>query len=363
MLFDFWLAITQYFEANLGKIPISRSHLAIAQPIRGEFTPDFYGTFSQKWTSQNEEQRAIQIGMKDDLSRFYVQSAVSIEDVTSVAHCIAKAHKEAREIGEMDVALPMERPYFPRCCGLAYAGMNTEKTACSILETCKHLNWHFFQAVYVQSDDQGFDWPGFNSIQLLHVFQYTFIRPYEKSFMPFMPFKLAAVYWNEQPLCPSFLTSSHSSSFCKVHWRGVLPPPALSAIHRAAKLWLFRLYRLGMWRTGSLTCRATRPLTPKPDVWTRLSWSLSFGRWPSLLYRSEKKGEYGCHAWSEHDLKSLNGWPLFISRNCQENLHDIFIFGLKTRNTPAGFRIFPRRLCLFRRMGLVVISEICVAWD
>lgn len=55
--------------------------------------------------------------------------------------------------------------------------------------------------------------------------------------------------------------------------------------------------------------------------------------------------------------------PLFISRNCQENLHDIFIFGLKTRNTPAGFRNFPRRLCLFRRMGLVVISEICVAWD
>mmetsp|Transcript_70639 Transcript_70639/g.155823 ORF Transcript_70639/g.155823 Transcript_70639/m.155823 type:complete len:248 (+) Transcript_70639:50-793(+) len=71
--------------------------------------------------AKHPEQRAIQIGMKDDLSRFYVQSAVSIEDVTSVAHCIAKAHKEAREIGEMDVALPMERPYFPRCTEEVYS--------------------------------------------------------------------------------------------------------------------------------------------------------------------------------------------------------------------------------------------------
>ena len=130
------MAITQYFEANLGKIPVPFGHSSTDK--RREALKN--GSFSQKWTSQNEEQRAIQIGMKDDLSRFYVQSAVSIEDVTSVAHCIAKAHKEAREIGEMDVALPMERPYFPRCCGLAYAGMNTEKTACSILKTCKHLN-------------------------------------------------------------------------------------------------------------------------------------------------------------------------------------------------------------------------------
>ena len=69
--------------------------------------------------------------MKDDLSRFYVQNALSIEDVTSVAHCIAKAHEGGREIGEIDVALPMERPYFPRCSwGLAYVGMDTSN-ACS----------------------------------------------------------------------------------------------------------------------------------------------------------------------------------------------------------------------------------------
>ena len=61
---------------------------------------------------RNKEQRAIQIGMKDELSRFYVENALSIEDVTAVAHCIAKAH-EAGEM-EMDVPLPMERPYFPR---------------------------------------------------------------------------------------------------------------------------------------------------------------------------------------------------------------------------------------------------------
>ena len=64
---------------------------------------------------RNKEQRAIQIGMKDELSRFYVENAVSIEDVTAVAHCIAKAHEAGEmEMDSMDVALPMERPYFPR---------------------------------------------------------------------------------------------------------------------------------------------------------------------------------------------------------------------------------------------------------
>ena len=64
---------------------------------------------------RNKEQRAIQIGMKDELSRFYVQNALSIEDVTAVAHCIAKAHEAGEmEMDSMDVALPMERPYFPR---------------------------------------------------------------------------------------------------------------------------------------------------------------------------------------------------------------------------------------------------------
>lgn len=49
MVFYFWLAITRYFEANLGKMKIPFGHsLAIAQPRRGEFTPDFYGSF---WVS------------------------------------------------------------------------------------------------------------------------------------------------------------------------------------------------------------------------------------------------------------------------------------------------------------------------
>ena len=69
---------------------------------------------------KHTEQRAIQIGMKNELSRFYVQHVIAIEDVTSIAHKIGKAHEEGRDVS-LDVPLPMERAYFPRFSGEVYA--------------------------------------------------------------------------------------------------------------------------------------------------------------------------------------------------------------------------------------------------
>jgi len=51
--------------------------------------------------------------MKNELSRFYVQHVIAIEDVTSIAHKIGKAHEEGRDVS-LDVPLPVERAYFPR---------------------------------------------------------------------------------------------------------------------------------------------------------------------------------------------------------------------------------------------------------
>eukprot|EP00494_Astrolonche_serrata_P009379 UN09431 len=37
--------------------------------------------------------RAIQIGIKDELSEYYVSNIVSIKDVTTLAQRVGKAHK------------------------------------------------------------------------------------------------------------------------------------------------------------------------------------------------------------------------------------------------------------------------------
>ena len=79
--------------------------------------------------------RAIQIGMKGLLSQFYVDSVLSIEDVTDLSHEVGEAHaamtsrkKHHRGSTETTAAsstpmqlliaadrLPTERPYMPMC--------------------------------------------------------------------------------------------------------------------------------------------------------------------------------------------------------------------------------------------------------
>ena len=61
--------------------------------------------------------RAIQIGMKEELNEFYVQSAISIQDVTELAHQVQNAHSSKTKDSIEDLAdmLPNERPYVPSC--------------------------------------------------------------------------------------------------------------------------------------------------------------------------------------------------------------------------------------------------------
>uniref|UniRef100_A0A7S4SMQ9 Uncharacterized protein n=1 Tax=Alexandrium monilatum TaxID=311494 RepID=A0A7S4SMQ9_9DINO len=62
--------------------------------------------------------RAIQIGIKGSLSEHYVRCAISIQDVTELAHRVAAAHRSANPkvaMAELLPELPGERPYMPRC--------------------------------------------------------------------------------------------------------------------------------------------------------------------------------------------------------------------------------------------------------
>jgi hypothetical protein len=64
-----------------------------------------------------QRRRAIQIGLKAELSQLYVNSVVAIEDVTTLAHTVGDAHK-SRSKEAMDALvprLPVERPYMPPC--------------------------------------------------------------------------------------------------------------------------------------------------------------------------------------------------------------------------------------------------------
>jgi|Transcript_45996 hypothetical protein len=69
-----------------------------------------------------DEGRAIQIGMKGELSCFYVSQVLSIVDVTSLAHDVQHAHSLNRDDCRSTVEdwlacgrLPNERPYMPQC--------------------------------------------------------------------------------------------------------------------------------------------------------------------------------------------------------------------------------------------------------
>ena len=62
-------------------------------------------------------QRAIQIGVKGSLSEFYVQSIISIQDVTELARIVQNAHISKTKDGIENISsqLPIERPYMPLC--------------------------------------------------------------------------------------------------------------------------------------------------------------------------------------------------------------------------------------------------------
>ena len=55
--------------------------------------------------------------MKDEISEYYVQNAVSIKDVTELAHKVQDAHssKNKDNIELLADILPNERSYIPTC--------------------------------------------------------------------------------------------------------------------------------------------------------------------------------------------------------------------------------------------------------
>lgn len=66
--------------------------------------------------------KAIQIGMRGDLSRYYVAQAITITDVTSLAHSVQNAHSLSAQDSVSTIQqllasghLPNERPYVPHC--------------------------------------------------------------------------------------------------------------------------------------------------------------------------------------------------------------------------------------------------------
>ena len=78
-------------------------------------------------------QRAIQIGVKGSLCEFYVQSIISIQDVTDLAHIVQNAHisKTKDDLEKISSLLPVERPYMPICSKevLENLGMSPGRTA------------------------------------------------------------------------------------------------------------------------------------------------------------------------------------------------------------------------------------------
>mmetsp|Transcript_34308 Transcript_34308/g.79305 ORF Transcript_34308/g.79305 Transcript_34308/m.79305 type:complete len:146 (-) Transcript_34308:35-472(-) len=81
--------------------------------------------------------RAIQIGMKGELSRFYVENTLSIEDVTALSRAVGEAHgiKNATAMNETMAALgpelPDERAYMPRCSEEVLVGLGMKRGATS----------------------------------------------------------------------------------------------------------------------------------------------------------------------------------------------------------------------------------------
>lgn len=63
--------------------------------------------------------RAIQIGLKGNIKDEYIENALSIEDVTDLAHRVEQVHKSKEiweNIRDLIPELPIERPYKPPLC-------------------------------------------------------------------------------------------------------------------------------------------------------------------------------------------------------------------------------------------------------
>lgn len=86
-------------------------------PARDIYTADSKKKVPRKMTSK----RAIQIGVRRELSAFYVESALCIEDVTPLARSVGLAHRAKKNriaqdmIEKLQPQLPTERPYLPAC--------------------------------------------------------------------------------------------------------------------------------------------------------------------------------------------------------------------------------------------------------
>ena len=81
-------------------------------PARDILTSENNGKEPRKILSK----RAIQIGLKEKLSVFFVENILSIEDVTELAHEVGETHACKDMDMELLVAkLPNERAYVPQC--------------------------------------------------------------------------------------------------------------------------------------------------------------------------------------------------------------------------------------------------------
>jgi len=69
--------------------------------------------------------------MKGNLSELYVDSVLSIEDVTELSHQVSTAHKDRDRDLLGSLSLPLEQPYIPRCSPdvLVHLGMLPGQTA------------------------------------------------------------------------------------------------------------------------------------------------------------------------------------------------------------------------------------------
>lgn len=68
-----------------------------------------------------DRKRAIQVGVKGELSKRYVEAITEIVDVTELSHRIGDAHARGSSaavtaaMAELESQLPFERPYVPHC--------------------------------------------------------------------------------------------------------------------------------------------------------------------------------------------------------------------------------------------------------
>ena len=88
-------------------------------PERDIWSPGFGGRES-KAPRKMLRRRAVQIGLSRHLSKRYVASAISIQEVTDLAHRVEQAHRQKTRNDCLQAMhlllseLPIERPYLPK---------------------------------------------------------------------------------------------------------------------------------------------------------------------------------------------------------------------------------------------------------